>query len=114
MVTAPGESLVGKLLVFVSVLFFPTSGLFFGLKTIGKKAIWGKTALQKAARAGALVMVRCSPMDVESGTTVVERGGDRVAEEREQGQEEESRAIRLDNLTRTGSAENNSPRCRLV
>jgi hypothetical protein len=56
-ISFPGESARSKLRVSVASLLFPVSGLMRGLLTILRYASFGKTDLQKAARAGALCMV---------------------------------------------------------
>jgi hypothetical protein len=53
----PGESRSSKIRVSVAALLFSVSGLLRGLLTIMTYASFGKTDLQKAARAGALCMV---------------------------------------------------------
>jgi hypothetical protein len=50
----PGESPLGSALVIISALLFPSSGAHRGLRAISSCAVFGKTELQRAARAGAL------------------------------------------------------------
>jgi hypothetical protein len=56
-ISLPGESASSKIRVSFASLLFPVSGLMRGLLTILTYASFGKTDLQKAARAGALCMV---------------------------------------------------------
>ena len=56
-VSLPGESIGSKIRVSLASLLFPVSGLMRGLLTILTFASFGKTDLQKAARARALCMV---------------------------------------------------------
>jgi len=56
-ISLPGESARSKLRVSLTSLLFPVSGLMRGLLTILTFASFGKTDLQKAARARALCMV---------------------------------------------------------
>jgi hypothetical protein len=53
----PGQTILTSVLVVVSALLFPVSGLHRGLQAICSLAVFAKTDLQMAARAGALCMV---------------------------------------------------------
>lgn len=55
--TLPGESPLGAAFVVISALFSPTSGVVRGMKAIFSFAVFAKTNLQRAARAGALSIV---------------------------------------------------------
>jgi hypothetical protein len=69
----PGESRSSKIRVSVAALLFPVSGLLRGLITILTYASFGKTDLQRAARAGALCMVvRNQDWRPEPGDTVAD------------------------------------------
>jgi hypothetical protein len=57
-ISLPGESGLGSALVIISAVFFPSSGVYRGLRAISSCAVFGKTELQKAARAGALYTIR--------------------------------------------------------
>jgi hypothetical protein len=71
-ISLPGESASSKIRVSLASLLFPVSGLMRGCVTILTYASFGKTDLQKAARAGALCMVvrnqdwRLEPGDIVS------------------------------------------------
>ena len=56
-ITEPGQSVLMAVLIIVLALLFPTSGLHTALLSITSRAIFAPTALQTAARAGALCMV---------------------------------------------------------
>lgn len=53
----PGQGTFGSIATVALALFFPTFGLFEGVRAISSLAILGKTPLQSAARAGALYAV---------------------------------------------------------
>jgi hypothetical protein len=53
----PGESPVSSAISILFALIFPTSGLLRGMRAIFSGAIFAKTDLEKAARAGALYTV---------------------------------------------------------
>jgi hypothetical protein len=55
--TEPGQNRYIIIFVVVGALLFPVSGLYRGLYAIFSFAIFGKTDLQIATRAGALVMI---------------------------------------------------------
>ncbi|PMD39383.1 hypothetical protein L207DRAFT_633996 [Hyaloscypha variabilis F] len=72
-ISLPGESASSKIRVSLASLLFPVSGLMRGLSTILTFASFGKTDLQKAARAGALCMVvRNQDWRPRSGDTVAD------------------------------------------
>src|SRR5271156_3998756 len=53
----PGEPALSVLVAMVSALIYPTSGVFRGLDAILQSAIFCKSPLKTACRAGALCMV---------------------------------------------------------
>ncbi len=55
--TLPGETTGSAAFTAFVALLFPTAGIYRGLSAIRHRAIFGKTDLHKAARAGALCMV---------------------------------------------------------
>jgi hypothetical protein len=56
-ITLPGEATSSAVWVAIASLLFPISGVIRGFQAILSFAIFGKTDLQRAARAGALCMV---------------------------------------------------------
>jgi hypothetical protein len=57
----PGEKTRGIIMVVLIALFFPAAGAFRGILGITSLAIWAKTDLEMAAKAGALFMVVRGP-----------------------------------------------------
>ncbi|PMD63727.1 uncharacterized protein K444DRAFT_715763 [Hyaloscypha bicolor E] len=57
----PGEKTRGIIMVVLTALFFPAAGAFRGILGITSLAIWAKTDLEMAAKAGALCMVVRGP-----------------------------------------------------
>ncbi|MCJ1313981.1 hypothetical protein MMC25_007661 [Agyrium rufum] len=53
----PGQSTYDRIVIAVTALLFPTSGLLAGVEAITSGAKFGKTSLQAGARAGAVYMV---------------------------------------------------------
>jgi hypothetical protein len=57
-VTSPGESTLSVAIATIYALLFPVTGVVRGVKAIMSLAILGNTDLEKAARAGALYVVK--------------------------------------------------------
>jgi hypothetical protein len=57
-VTSPGESTLSVAIATIYALLFPVTGVVRGVKAIMSRAILGNTDLEKAARAGALYVVK--------------------------------------------------------
>ncbi|KAK4168172.1 hypothetical protein QBC43DRAFT_296845 [Cladorrhinum sp. PSN259] len=56
--TEPGQSTLNSVFTIISVLLFPGAGVVKGLQAIYSRAVFAPTELQKAARSGALCVVR--------------------------------------------------------
>ena len=67
----PGEKTLATATVVLIALFFPAAGAYRGILGITSLAMFGKTDLQKAARAGALcTLIRTSEWQPQNGDTL--------------------------------------------